>query len=410
MRQLGKNKEGTVQDDVFDDQEDFFLDDKESIEESGPPGLAVKDFSSLVISPSDWTVETLVSQIGKQIDLEPEFQRRNVWSYEAKSRFIESLLLGIPIPQILLSSKEGVKGGYLVLDGKQRLLTLKEFIDGKRNDGKAFRLVGLRILDVFEGKTWTQISEDIDWKYRLLNETLRTAVIRGWKREKVLYEIFFRLNSGSVKLSPMELRMSLHPGSFLKYVIEWTEHIGPLHKLLNKTRPDARMADVELAVRYMGFSMSNVVYGGDLKEFLDSVTIHLNNVMDDEKNGKDLVSLQLDRMNMAISAGMSVFGDKRFCRKFTGKGYEVRFNRAIFDILVGSLAHPKVAEFAQENPQEFRAAFEAVSQDNDFIRSIETTTKSPAATYTRFSTWYAAVKKLTGIKVEMPLIHYEITN
>lgn len=71
-------------------------------------------------------------------------------------------------------------------------------------------------------------------------------MLKGLKNESVLYEIFYRLNSGRVKLSPTELRMSLLPGDFMKFIISWTESIGPIHHLRRKRQPDARMSDVEL--------------------------------------------------------------------------------------------------------------------------------------------------------------------
>uniref|UniRef100_UPI0012DBD955 DUF262 domain-containing protein n=1 Tax=Parvularcula oceani TaxID=1247963 RepID=UPI0012DBD955 len=248
----------------YEDRDEF--ENEDATESSVEEGLTPEDFGSLVIQPSDWTIETLYRQIGKQIDLDPDFQRRNVWSPAAKSRFIESLFLNIPIPQILLSSKGSSRKSYLVLDGKQRLLTIKEFLDGVLPNGRKFKLKDLRILKELEGKAWSEI-EDSDWAYELLNQTQRTAVIQSWNDERVLYEIFNRLNSGSVRLSPMELRMSLHPGLFLKYIVKWTEIVSPLHRLIRKKGPDPRMSDVELAIRFIAFRDNGIVYDGNLREF-----------------------------------------------------------------------------------------------------------------------------------------------
>lgn len=89
--------------------EEFFRDDDfETLglsENEDDIHVTAEQFSNLVVAPSDWTVGTIFSQIGKQIDLDPAFQRRDVWSPASKTKFIESLFLGIPIPQILLSVK-----------------------------------------------------------------------------------------------------------------------------------------------------------------------------------------------------------------------------------------------------------------------------------------------------------------
>lgn len=379
---------------IDDVNEDF-----DPTEESIDFELTGDSFSELVIAPADWTIGSLYSQIGKQIDLDPAFQRRNVWAPAAKSRFIESLFLGIPIPQILLSSRIGQKNSFLVLDGKQRLLTLKEFLE---ND---FKLNGLRVLKEIDGKFWRDIENDPQWSDRLLNETQRTAVIRNWPSEKVLYEIFFRLNSGSVKLSPMELRMSLHPGKFLKYIIAWTEQIGPIHLLLSKKAADPRMNDVELAVRFLGFKRGDIEYNGDLKRFLDDTCVHLNQEFErSPKNAKDEIADQLKELSQAIETGLKIFGPKKFCRKITDGDYENRFNRAVFDVQVGALSNGNLRKAAEKHPDKFRSAYERASANRRFTSAVETTTKTAEATRTRFQLFYDEIKRELGVELVMPRI------
>lgn len=364
--------------------------------------ISAEQFSDLIVAPSDWTIGTIYQQLEKQVDLDPAFQRRNVWSAIAKSKFIESLLLGIPIPQILLSVKKGKKGSYIVLDGKQRLLTISEFIKGKTPDGKEFRLKGMRILKELEGMSWSDIKKDEDRKDQFWNETVRTTIIKNWSNQNVLYEIFYRLNSGSVKLSPMELRMALYPGEFLKWIISWSETLGPLHELLRKKRPDPRMADVEIAVRFLAFELSEGDYTGNLKEYLD--------VFCDATNAKfgmqkDEVAEKLSTLNKSITLGMDVFPNNTFCRKYLGDKYEGRFNRAILDVMLGSMANIRFYNYMKENPIKVRKAFEKMCVDNsDFIRSVETSTKNIGPTRTRFSAWYEVINAEFGISIPMPKI------
>ena len=358
-----------------------------------------------MIAPSDWTVSTIYDLIGRQLHLDPAYQRRNVWQTKAKSQFIESLFLGIPIPQILLASKTGQRNSFLVLDGKQRLTTIKEFIDGKFSDGSRFKLKGLRLLPALNGLGWEDLEKDIDWADRLRNEPLRTTVLRGWTNESVLYEIFYRLNSGSVKLSPMELRMSLLPGEFLKFVIAWTETIGPIHRLLRKRMPDARMSDVELSIRYLAFKDQKTPYGGDLKKFLDEFCQIANAEFSADPGQLGAYVALLEQMNEAIVLGFDEFGERKFCKKFSTGGYETRFNRAIFDVLVGALSHKEVRIWAKVNPGSMLKLYEEICLERpDFIRSVETTTKSLEATRARFTTWYNAVAAASGIQLQVPEI------
>lgn len=389
---------------------DLWLDRDEDFEVQGPQedvdvdDVTAEDFESLILAPSDWTVGTIYEQIGKQINLDPDFQRRNVWSLPTKAKFIESIILGVPIPQILLSSKKGTRNSYLVLDGKQRLTTISEFFSGKTATGQRFKLKKLNVLKELEGKGWADIEEDEEWADRFKNSNLRTAVLRGWENEAVLYEIFNRLNASSVKLSPMELRMSLHPGDFLKFIIRWTEDIGPIHALIRKKIPDPRMNDVELCVRFLAFSDDRFVYRGDLKALLDVVAQEYNSEFEDE-SFRSSIDDRLLNMNLAIGAGMKVFGDKHFCRKWLGETYEPRFNRAIFDVLVGSLANDKVRTWASENRKEFVEAFQELCTESPvFLRAIESTTKSIEATKNRFEIWYGVIAELSGVKLQIPNI------
>lgn len=296
----------------FDPVEDFEAEEPQN--EMDGLSVSVADFDGLILAPSDWTVGTIYDQIGKQIDLDPEFQRRDVWSRRAKSQFIESIFLGVPIPQILLSSKKDSRNEFLVLDGKQRLTTIKEFFDGQYTDKKTFRLRGLSVLDdELSGKTWQQIEKIDDWRNRFRNATIRTAVLRGWHNESVLYEIFHRLNSGSVRLSPMELRMSLHPGPFLKFIISWTSEIGPIHRILNKSTPDQRMRDVELAIRFLAFSDKNFQYTGNLKQFLDDCSLEYNAKFEDDEHQASIIE-RLRNLNLAIDAGSDIFAPRIFLK------------------------------------------------------------------------------------------------
>lgn len=387
----------------WEDRDQF--EDDSAVENADDIQVSATDFERLLIAPSDWTVSTIYDLIGRQLHLDPAYQRRNVWQAKAKSQFIESLLLGIPIPQILLASKAGQKNAFLVLDGKQRLTTIKEFIDGRFLDGRNFRLKGLRILTELEGMNWEDLQQNDDWADRLRNEPLRTTVLRGWESESVLYEIFYRLNSGSVKLSPMELRMSLLPGGFLKFIISWTEVIGPIHHLLRKRQPDARMSDVELAIRYLAFRDQKNQYTGDLKQFLDEFCKAKNADFAADPEQVEQCQFLLSQMNEAINAGLVEFGERDFCRKYSEGVYETRFNRAVFDVLVGALSYPEVRQWVGSNPGVMRSVYEEIcSQRPEFVKSVELTTKSPEATRTRFKIWYDVVREKTGVQIPYPNI------
>ena len=104
----------------FDDED--FQEDEAAFQEDASALLAGKNYDA-VVTATDWTVETLISQLNKRnIKLDPSFQRRDAWTIRRKSEFIESLFLGLPVPQVVLAESKEKKGSYIVLDGKQRLL------------------------------------------------------------------------------------------------------------------------------------------------------------------------------------------------------------------------------------------------------------------------------------------------
>jgi hypothetical protein len=96
-------------------------------EDDVSPGLK-NSVGKAVLWSTDWTTETILNQLERgNIELNPSFQRREAWNDVKKSRFIESLILGFPVPQIVLAERKDKKGAYLVIDGKQRLLALRRF-------------------------------------------------------------------------------------------------------------------------------------------------------------------------------------------------------------------------------------------------------------------------------------------
>jgi hypothetical protein len=186
----------------------------------------------------------------KTIELTPEFQRRDAWDRRKKSRFVESLIVGLPVPQIVLAERRGRRGDFVVLDGKQRLLTLQQFTDP--NGG--FKLAGLDLRRDLNGKTYDSLPENDRSAFE--TQTVRTIVVRNWQSDEFLYIVFLRLNTESVPLSPQELRQALHPGPFVAFVNQFTAEHSEFYALFRRSEPDFRMRDVELLVRLYVFSLS----------------------------------------------------------------------------------------------------------------------------------------------------------
>ena len=131
-----------------------------------------------------------------------------------------------------------------MIDGKQRLLSLAQFASRGDNEFDPFRLSGLKIREDLNGKSLEDLELDPrldDDLTSLENQTIRTVVIRNWSDEDFLYTVFLRLNTGSVQLSPQELRQALHPGAFSAFADRYSINSEKLRRLLGLEKPDFRM-------------------------------------------------------------------------------------------------------------------------------------------------------------------------
>jgi len=160
----------------------------------------------VITQPYDFSVQDLVNKIeSKDIDLTPDYQRNYVWGGDndnenKRSRLIESLLLNIPIPVIYFAEqKETLK--YEVIDGQQRLRTFNDFLNDE------FELKDLDVRSDVNGKKYSQL-EPID-KNEIRKRSIRAIVILNDSDEEVKYEVFERLNLGSIQLTPQELEIML---------------------------------------------------------------------------------------------------------------------------------------------------------------------------------------------------------
>jgi hypothetical protein len=366
-----------------------------------------------VVTDTDWTAETILSQLRKgNIQLNPRFQRRDAWDATRKSRFIESLILGLPIPQLVLAEDKRRRGAFIVLDGKQRLLTLRQFAEGSLlGVGSAageFRELRLSRLDVrpdLHGYNLARLEDEpdkIDDLNALLNQTVRTVVVRRWPDENFLNLVFLRLNTGSVPLSPQELRQALHPGPFTNFVDDAAAESLEVRRALRINAPDFRMRDVEILLRYFAFRRYLPEYRGNLKTFLDMTAERFNEQWTELE--PEAVQLAQD-FNDSIAAAFKVFGNNAFFRwDPKAKRYERRFNRALFDVVMYYLQDSTIRAHAVERRERVEDALRALCADDGFLRSIQASTKTVGATSTRLASWGGALSQALGIKLPAPAL------
>lgn len=212
---------------IIPDQEQVLTpEEREDLSAVGPDALPV------TYKGQDFDVDGLVKRLNNRDILIPTFghddedieaagfQRAFVWRRPQMDKFIESILLGYPIPGVFLVKQTDNR--YLVLDGQQRLMTLKHFSDGLY-EGREFTLKN--VADEFKGLTYKSLSEDLRRQFD--NTFIQAIIVTSDSSSESLesvYRIFERLNSGGTQLTPHEIRVALYAGPFIDYIEHLNTH------------------------------------------------------------------------------------------------------------------------------------------------------------------------------------------
>ena len=343
-------------------------------------------------SPNDFNIKTLNDFIDSGIVMIPGFQRNYVWDIRKASKLIESIIIGIPIPQIFLF--EEAKNKFIVIDGQQRYMTIFYFMK-KRFPRKEKRLELRKIFDehksipedILNDNTYfvdfnlklpttqpNQINKFNNLNYFTLDEedritfdlrTIRNIIIKQSSPDdgnSVVFEIFNRLNTGGVNLKPQEIRTSLFHSDFYEMLYKlnlWNEW----RSFTPTKTPNLHMKDIEILLR--GFAMLI-----DYKDYKPSMTRFLNKFSFTAKafpkeNIDYLVSLFKKFVNELPNEDPRLFYSK------TG-----RFNISVFESIF--VASCEVA-FESKNLDITPPTIEQVNQlkeDTDFITATQSDTAS----------------------------------
>jgi hypothetical protein len=357
--------------------------------------------TAAVVSGTDWTTETIVSQLERgNIQLNPGFQRRDAWKRDRKSRFIESLIVGLPIPQIVLAESQQGRGKFIVLDGKQRLLSILQFWGLGEGPNNGFTLSGLTLRDDLSKKSFADISKDpkneTDYN-SLCNQPVRTVVLRNWRDTDFLHTVFLRLNTGSVKLSPQELRQALLPGKFSEFIdIAAAKSIG-LQELLGLSGPDPRMRDIEILARFLGFRFFADNYPGRMKKFLDTTFETFNSKWGEYE----------EKIEQALADFENGVKDllKTFDKDLARKPGSPQFNRAIFDALIYFHSQTHVRAKLRGRQASIKKAYnDLFGVDSRFLKAVESDTAGAPNTSARLAIWASSLTLIAGEKIIPPKI------
>src|SRR5258708_6720433 len=290
--------------------------------EGDPVNFWEKKQRELVTSVVDYNLSTLTDLIvSGAIDLSPEYQRRYRWDESRQSKLIESFLMNVPVPPIFLN--EDKYGKYSVIDGKQRLHTVSNFLRGR------LKLKGLNVFSDINGLSF----DDLPGELRIViktRPTLRSIIILRQSDEDVKFEVFQRLNSGGVLVNPQEIRNSAFTGPLNNMILELSTN-KKFHSLLGiKNKENSaiykEMRDAELVLRYLTFRNNWRDFSGGIKRSLDRY-------MADNK-GMSMQSIEEARIDFlhTLDVVEACFGEHAFRRWLPGqKKWKQQILAALYD-------------------------------------------------------------------------------
>lgn len=351
-------------------------------------------------SQGDLEIESLHGKKGRgMLIVQPDFQRNFVWDSKKSSKLIESALLGIPLPVIYLSEENDCK--EYVIDGQQRLTAFFSYIEGNfpeeyPSDNKEFKLTSLKAFPELKGKAFKDLS--VELQNKILYYKIRTITFNKESDPNLKFEIFERLNTGSVSLSDQELRNCIYRGTYNKLLRELAQDEDFKH-IIGIKNSDRRMRDVELVLRFAAFYHASYLnYKPTMRQFLNNDMKRYQDISE-----RDAVQLRKDFKNSA-SIIRSLLDNHAFKKYKLGTvdnpdGYWVpkKFNASLYDVLMVLFSGVDKHVFMKNKDLIYEAWITLMTSDQEFIDSIERSTSSIQAVTKRFDKWRLILQRIIGI-------------
>lgn len=346
-----------------------YLDDdvEDNLDESEYAGKNV--VYNMLSFGADHPVDGLVKRLKRGDIYRPTFQRNFVWSHKQASKFIESILLGLPIPGIFLY-KEEQSGKLLIVDGLQRLTSLLAFTEGSLILSSK-KKVPFELIDVsrrFEGATYETLSEEDQRRFD--DFVIHATIVQQVTPERdtsSAYYIFERLNTGGTPLQPQEIRSAIFIGELQQTIEEinnlkiWRDFFGPVHN---------RGKDQELILRFFAFKYELNNYRAPMKEFLNGFM---------EKH-RDMRFLKRDLMFYEFEESL-----KYILEKIGKKAFRPTrsLNAAAFDSIMVATSQ-NISKLSQIH--DFKVRYKNLMSNQEYIKSITRSTADESSVIYRFDT------------------------
>lgn len=333
----------------------------------------------LITSAVDFSVSTLLAYIRDATIRIPNFQRNYVWSQVKASRLIESLIMQCPVPVIYLSRTPD--GGMEVVDGNQRLTSIRRFVD------ENFELKGLTAFPELANSHYSEL--DARFQRHIQSRTIRCVIIEPESHPQIKFDVFERLNSGSTPLNAQELRHGIYSGPFMEMLRSSSS--DRVFVRATGVKNDPRMRRDELALRFFALSDGWKGYEKPLGNFL-------NLYCEKNRNSSEARLVARKKKLLAVMEGLeSVLGGNPF--RFSADGDKIaKFNTAYFDAISVGFAASNLSKIAKPELAKLslrvKKKIGTVISETRFQESVLRATSDEAAVKYRVSSILAALNSV----------------
>lgn len=373
----------------MEEDEKFFEDELDSDSEIN----TVKEYD-ITTSPRDLTPGSIVDMVDTGIIEIPFFQRNYVWDIKKASKLIESLILGLPVPELFFYSEGDENTSYKIIDGQQRLMSIYFFLKGrfpKNNDarimiGKAlnngdeiertlsdnryfqdFTLVLNNEKDGIKSKynslKYANLDKETQIKLRL-RRYLRTVVVRQNKPEnnnQSMFEIFNRLNTGGTALNNQEIRASLYYCPFYEMLTELNDNVL-WRNILGKPVIELHSNDIELILRVIALLVNGDSYAPKMASFLNSFS-----EMSKKFNNDEITYLKA--LFVSFLQACSTLDNRAFFRNS-------RFSKPFFESVFLAVCDKPYKSHSLVSAKIDKDSFNNLKSDSEFIRYMQSGSSS----------------------------------
>lgn len=375
--------------------EDIQMQDNQEVEVENLNGGKSTEEITKPFNPNEIDVDISTVNLGSlidqlendEIDLQPDFQRvTDVWDNVKKSRLIESILLGLPLPSFYFSENP-VSQKLSIIDGLQRICAIRDFVLEKENP---LKLEGLQFLKNFDGFTFSQLARPEVKRIKSLKITMNT--LRKGTPLDVKYIIFQRVNTAGVPLTPQEMRHALNQGPAAIFIKELAD-MESFKKATNYSVESKRMQDRDFVNRFIAFFIGYQDYMGDLDMFLNDKMGELNKMTSEQR---DDIRVSFDK---AMKCCYEIFKKDTFRKRYKQEDRRKPISKSVYDTLSVNIAWLSDEEqlMLLKNAEAFKTGMIRLFNDERFNFSISTGTGQKYNVDLRFTMVKSLIKEIISL-------------